>query len=66
MGSTLVQSVKLGEFPQNCTPQLASMSFLLRFCEFCGEGDENSVGRLQAIKATLGSTQACQLTTLSI
>lgn len=66
MGSSLVQSVQLGEFPQNCIPQLASMLFLLRSCEFCGEGDENSVGRLKAIKATLGSSQPCQLNSLNL
>lgn len=66
MGSSLVRRVKLGECPQNCIPQLASMLFLLGFCELCGEGDENSVGRLKAVKATLGPTPPCQLTTLSV
>ena len=51
----LVRSVKLGEFPQNYIC-IASMLFLLRFYGFCGgEGNKNSVGRLKATKAPLGS-----------
>ena len=66
LGSSLAGSIKLRGFSQSgtCT---ASVLFLLRSYRLCGKEDvENSARRLKAFKALLGSTQPCQLTTLSI
>ena len=66
LGSSLAGSTKLRGFSQSCTC-IAGVLFWLRSYRLCGkEDDENSARRLKAFKALLGSTQPCQLTTLSI